>query len=327
MGIIDTLTAGFNMVIRRPWLLIVPLLLDLVLLAGPKVTVLPLLGGLDALVAEAEALSAEQGLAPADVSALTMQVEAVRAMASEYNLAALVAPNRVLLPSVAGLRAIQPEADEVVEVVSPGRATLLVALFLAVGLFVQCAYWTVLAQETRGRRETLGHLLRAVPVFWLRTVGVAAVVVAFVLGLSGVGLVVMLGAQFLAALGAAGLAQAAIGLYTLAMWLVGVWLFFYLFFVPQALTLAEAGPLLAIRQSIVVVRTALWRSLGLVILVHLISVGLGLLWGALLRTTAGTVVAVLGNAFVGTGLAAAVFIYFRDRIIALHQAYQQQRPA
>ena len=45
-GVIDTLTAGYNLVNRHPWLLVLPLLLDVALWWGPQLSVAPLIADL-----------------------------------------------------------------------------------------------------------------------------------------------------------------------------------------------------------------------------------------------------------------------------------------
>ena len=42
MGVIDTLSAGYNLVGRHPWLIAVPIVLDLLLWAGPRLGIAPL---------------------------------------------------------------------------------------------------------------------------------------------------------------------------------------------------------------------------------------------------------------------------------------------
>lgn len=320
MGVIDTLTAGFDTVVRRPWLLLVPVLLDLALLLAPKVSVAPVYDAISV------ALEREQAIAQEEVvGAVGEQLEFLRSVAEETNLLSLLSVNRLLLPSIAALRPIDPESDRVIPIADPIRALLVVLVSVGVGLFIACAYLTLLAQQTRGHRNNLAQLGRLVPLFWLRTLGVLGIVFLFGVSLAGLGIVVALVAQVAVLLGVPGLAQGLTGVFFFAIWMALLWLSFYLFFVPQALTLAEASPLTAVKQSFIVVRSSFWRSLGLVILVNVISTGLGFLWGAMMSSSAGTVAAIVANAFVGTGLIAAVFIYFRERVIAIHQAQLRLR--
>jgi len=337
LGVIDTLTAGFHIAVRKPWLLLIPLLLDLVLWAGPKVSVVPLFDEIAGLAVEAltaEALGADPA-APApqtppsagDRSRLAAmeQLELMRAAITDYNLLSRLALNRLLVPSVAGIRAIDPAADRVVNVSTLGQGVGLALLLVGLGLFVACAYWALLAQQVRRERNDLAELGRQVPMFWLRMIGVVGIVIAVLLGLGAVSMLIALAAQVFALLGAAALTQVVMGLLMYAMWLLVLWITFYLFFVPQAVTLAEAPPLTALKQSFIIVRTFFWRALVLFVLVNIISTGLGYLWALLMTNMVGTVAAILANAFVGTGLVAAMFIFFRDRIIALHHAQLQLR--
>ncbi|MBA2448513.1 MAG: hypothetical protein H0V51_10865, partial [Chloroflexi bacterium] len=45
-GVVDTLSAGYRIVNRRPWLVLGPVALDLFLWFGPRVSVAPLIGPL-----------------------------------------------------------------------------------------------------------------------------------------------------------------------------------------------------------------------------------------------------------------------------------------
>lgn len=334
MGVIDTLTAGFHVAVRKPWLLLIPLLLDLVLWAGPKVSVVPLFDEVAGLTVEALSAGAGVGAAEAapppslaDPSRLAAmeQLDLLRATITDYNLLSLLALNRLLVPSVAGLRAIDPAADRVVSVSTFGQGVGMALLLVGLGLFVACAYWALLAQQVRRERNDLAELGRQVPVFWLRMIAVVGILIAVLLGLGAVGMFVALAAQVFALLGAVALTQVVMGLLMYAMWLLVLWITFYLFFVPQAVTLAEAPPLTALKQSFIIVRTSFWRALVLFVLVNIISTGLGYLWALLMTNMVGTVAAIVANAFVGTGLVAAMFIFFRDRIIALHHAQLQLR--
>ena len=49
------------------------------------------------------------------------------------------------------------------------------------------------------------------------------------------------------------------------------------------------------------------------LLIRLIRMGLGFLWPMMLSSSAGTLLAIGVNAFISAGLAAASFIFYRDR--------------
>jgi len=77
-----------------------------------------------------------------------------------------------------------------------------------------------------------------------------------------------------------------------------------------------------VRNSIKIVRRNMWSTLGLIVLVNLISAGLGLIWQRMAVASWGAPVGILCNSFVGSGLAASVLIFYRDRYARLQQDVQ-----
>ena len=110
---------------------------------------------------------------------------------------------------------------------------------------------------------------------------------------------------------------------------VGIGLFvlmILLTFLPQAVVLSEAKPWTALKGSVYLVRSAPWPTLLLLALTNLLSTGFGLIWQRLLLgSTPGALVAMLANAFVGTGLTLTFFLFYRDRLAILQASVQEQR--
>jgi hypothetical protein len=107
------------------------------------------------------------------------------------------------------------------------------------------------------------------------------------------------------------LAEPSIGtLLLIAPWL---WLGFYLFFAPGAMLVSEVHPGRAVWYSLNIVRTDPWKSLGLVICMSVIQVGLPMLWQQIMVWPWGVLIGIVGNAYVGTGLVVATMIFYRDR--------------
>ena len=88
----------------------------------------------------------------------------------------------------------------------------------------------------------------------------------------------------------------------------------YFMFTPDAIVLTEVGPLRAAYLSFNVVRRNFWPALGLMGSFLLISEGLSVLWRSQMETPIGLLVGVLGNAFVGAGLAFAAMRFYDDRL-------------
>lgn len=305
MNIIDVITEGFNLVTKKLWLAIVPILLDLFLWLGPKMSVAPVINQLLTISAQNRSALEAMGSQDANLAQMmTVMTQAIQETMDRANFMILLAWGRLGLPSIAGMRPINPATDRVIEITGYGQLMLTQALLLGIGLFIACLFLGMIAQAVRGEGLRLGRLLVRAPVYWLR--------MALLLAPLGMGL--LTGFSLLAMFGPLGI-----------LLLVGLfWLTIYFSFVPQAITLAEQKPLAALWNTFVFMRYSFWPAFGLIVLVNVIGGGMNLIWQRLLGgSTAGMVVAILANAYVGTSLAAAMFIFYRERVAALQSALQQ----
>jgi hypothetical protein len=301
LGIIDTLSTGFNTLFRKPWLALAPVLLDLLLWLGPKLSAAPVID--QAVVPLRQALSAAAAAGAADANMSQMFAEALeelRVALGATNLLSLLAWGRLGLPSIGGLRMIDAQLDQVYYLRSAAGLLGAQALIMAVGLVIACAYLGALAQEVRGSGLDLRALVQRLPTHWLHFV-------LFLIPLFGVVFVIVFVGSLL-------------GAFALIMWVSLLWILLYLVFVPQAITLAEEGPWGAVRSSFTLVRLFFWPTLGLLVLTNLITLGLGLVWTRLMPSPVGMAVAILANAFIGSGLTVAVFTFYRDRLAMWHEA-------
>jgi hypothetical protein len=107
------------------------------------------------------------------------------------------------------------------------------------------------------------------------------------------------------------------------LWAIGVfWVRIYIGFAVEAMALDRVGPFQAIGRSFQVVRRNFFPTLGLLILLGVISIGLGLIWDSISSSTAGLLLACAASAYIGTGLEAARMIFYRER---LRRARPQER--
>jgi hypothetical protein len=88
---------------------------------------------------------------------------------------------------------------------------------------------------------------------------------------------------------------------------------FYAFFLQNALVLAELWPLPAALASARVVRSNFWSSTGFIVLVTVIGTGMPLVWRAIMGHPAGMAAAIVGHAYISSGLAAAGMLFFWQR--------------
>jgi hypothetical protein len=74
----------------------------------------------------------------------------------------------------------------------------------------------------------------------------------------------------------------------------------------------DGRPLLqGLWQSLVLVRRNGWRVMGFVIVVNRVMLGFRGVWGLIGQTTLGVLVAIVGNAFLATGMLLAGFVYYQ----------------
>lgn len=293
VGVIDAIADGCLTVVRRPYLLIPPVALDLWYWLGDRFTPAPLL--------EALLSAARQGgaLAPATVTDL-------RTLEGDLNLFSLLALGmRVLLPGLAGTSVARPWPQGVFDV-GGWPLVLLSALVLSfAGLFCLAFYLAGVAQAVRDEPFDVRTLLRRVPVYWLRLLGLGALI-GGLLGL--LGLPVLFLAGVLALVGANPTALLALFIFPVFL------LYCYLALAPEAIVVSDVGPFKAVKLSVGIVRRNFWAMLGLLGATFLIAEGFPLLWMQLTRQVAGVPLAIVGNAFLGTGLTAAAMYFYRDRL-------------
>ncbi len=93
--------------------------------------------------------------------------------------------------------------------------------------------------------------------------------------------------------------------------------FFYLFFVVPAIVMDDLTIFGAIKQSFSLVRSNFVVTLGFVFLTSFITIGFSLILLPLAEAVPfGTTAAIVSNSFLGTGLAVALFVFYRTRILA-----------
>jgi len=294
-GIIDTIAAAMSAVVARPILLIIPVLFDLYLWLGVRVSPQALTTALRHVVLETG--SGDK----------TQIADNLRTMGQSSDVTSLVS---LLVPSiVAGI-----DRAKVVQVwargsYAPGSWWLvcLVALALMlVGAALSMLYRVPMALTVRGVSAPVREIMRATLKAWVRFVALVALVVGLCLLIGGPALII------------AGLFELAgvniVPLLTLFLLLPAAWAAVYLYFAIDAIVVSEVGPLRAIYLSFNVARRNFWQTVGFAFVTILISAGLTQIWILFLRTTPGLLFAILANAFVSTGLAMASMMFYFDRL-------------
>lgn len=314
VGVIESLTLGFETVASRLVLVLLPILLDLVLWVGPRISFGP---AVDTVVDAYHdrlwtpfvvSMDPELDAVWPEISAA--MTEALGSTVEQY-LPVLDLPIVGIPVSMAGREAaslpfpLEPPAW-VVE--SPLTMVGVWLLAIAAGLVLGTLYVTLIAQQVRGGRIRLGHVLKRWPVNLLW-------VVLFVVLLPILFIVVY--APFL--LVAAGFSVLG-GVMTIAAVLVDwlgrllvLWIGLFLVFAVHGVVMYEQNLFKALWDSMRVVQWNMTATMLLVLLTVVLSLAMGYVWDMAPSGSWLALAGIGGNAFISTGLIAASFIFYKDR--------------
>ncbi|MSQ14300.1 MAG: hypothetical protein EXR50_00335 [Dehalococcoidia bacterium] len=336
-GIIDTLSLGFSVLNRHLWLLAIPVVLELFVSFGPKVTAGPVVQQALVLYRESlQSMSPELRNATGVVNVQDMDArveEAVQPIGS-FNLLSLFLWQA---PSMAG-GSLEYIAGSMAFEVSDFPSLVLTVLFcLALGLLAAAVYLTAVAMPVLSaevprpvesaapsllsgtavgllRSERFGPVgfYRRLQSNWLRLMAYYSLM-AVTLAIIGGVVTMVIGAVSLLSQGAGSML---VGIAST----IGLMAMMYLFFADEAIVIGGLGPVAAARSSLALVYKNYWSSLGLAVLTTIILAGTHLVWMALSVNAVGAVVGILGNAYISTGITAAIMVFFKDRAVVFQRA-------
>jgi len=291
-GIVDSLSAGFGVVNEQPWIVLLPVVLDLFFLFGPRVSIAPVVSQIVTMPQFTQAFGAD-ATAPAI------------AFAEEANLLGLLSPAGLSLPTIVPVLGVARGSYTMLD--SAGTVVLLALVTILLGAFVGCVYRAILAQQAREGELSVQRLPGESVVAWYRVVVLA---VLFFVAL----FLVILPLAFVAAL-ASLVTGAATALMTAIVATLALAAQLYLFFAPDAIFVSRVGPIQAIRRSAAVVHAGVWSALTLAILITVIMIGMGQIWVMLASQASwGLALGIVGNAYIASGLVAASMLFYRERM-------------
>ncbi|HET9222393.1 MAG TPA: hypothetical protein VFO07_07815 [Roseiflexaceae bacterium] len=313
-SLIDTISEGYAAINRRPWLVLLPLLLNLYIWYGTQLSFAPLLTDPPAMT-RLGASSAEQSAAAEQVRRIggldmrqpiawlnfipTLTMYAIRS--TEVDCLPTVVPLVCAVPPP-----LAPERDTI-KVYDLGGLILAVLLLNLLALPLSAIFLTQLAAAVRSDRVSLPTSAQRAWRAMLALLGKLGV-------LLGVGLA--LGLPFVFLSGMLMLFSPPLGWFMLGV--IGIllfWVSIYLGFANEAIVVSGVGPLRALHASFNIVRRNFWGTLGFLALSWLISAGSGVLWLNLSQgSTVGLLVAITGSAYLGSGLLAARMAFYRERL-------------
>lgn len=297
-NLIETISAGYAVLNRRLWVLLIPVGLNLYLWLGARLSLKPFLQNLN------ESVEASTALLAPDTRQQEHIVHSIQNTDMRVPLAFLnfvpVLPPDVLLPqNLSATTAITVSG-------LPGVIGSIVIINL-LALLISSVFLTILASSVLNQPYTLAD-----QVHWVRKV--IRDICGCLLLIFGVGL--LLGLPFLV------LSTILVGLlpgatiFVLIFWaVIGFWVYVYTGFAIEAVVLSEVGPLRAIYNSVNVVRRNLLSTLGLIFISLVVALGLEVVWRALAINPWGLVAAMAGSAYIGSGLVAARLVFYHERVL------------
>lgn len=317
-GVLETIASGISMVLVRPWLLLLPLLADIVVWLGVQISGQPLISGMQSVMIEQGGANGPAAAEELGRIGDNLRVNDILSSLTPSVMSGL--PNDSFLNLVIG--ALVPAATSGVDradmydgwgdgfgrMIEPANGFGVVAwglLFFIGATMLLSAFKAPLAQAVRGEGFNLTGLLNDVLMGWLRIVALIGIVLA--------GAAILLIPFFMLALVVALFGINLAALLSLALFVFGSVGSLYVYFVLDAMFIYRVGPIRAARMSVSIAKfnfTDAWRFAAASIL---IASGLIQVWNVLIGNPPGIVISLLVNALLGTGLSIASMMFFHDR--------------
>jgi hypothetical protein len=315
-GVIDTIADGMTLVLQRPWLLLVPILVDLVVWQLLRVKMTP-------MTENAARFIETTNVADADVAADSIRAIGERVYVSDF-LGAFI-PSMITgmsLDTIMNLLVtfISPTSGSgvardnifgpwqagLVNPISPGSENVvaLIGLLSLLGSTIAFALYRVpIARAIRGDRTSS---------LWKELMG------SWVRFLAYLGVLILVGMASLIPLSLLGVVFAVLGLnltfvFAIALLIFGSMIGLYTYFVVDAMLLHRFGPIQAFRLSYDVGRMYFGQIARFVLTSLFIMFGSLALWNEVVETAPGAIIALVGNAFLCTTLAASSMLFYTDR--------------
>lgn len=298
--LIDTITEGYWLINRHPWLILLPVFVNIYLVLGAQLSFAPLIEQLTEIMRRLSPANA-----PSEATLEPMTVLAQMDMRQPLALLNALPTLPIRLLGDIGPNLGLPQLPTLT-ISSVWGVLLAFVLINVLALPLSALFLTRIAADLRKEHPGLWGWLRQAARASLMMFVTALILAA--LALAVIFPVIVLSTVLMAV-------SQTLGMLTMmVMFFALFWAQVYLGFTNEALVLGKLSPLQALSTSFKLVRQHFWSTLGLLALSYIISGGSAVIWRTLFNTNWGVAIAILGCAYVGTGLQAARFAFIRERL-------------
>ena len=298
--IIDALLSGFNTVASKPYLILLPVLVDLILWFGPIWRVdsffQPFLQGLTDI----------PGMNTPEYASLLQefQIEYKEAF-QNFNLATTLRTLPIGVPSLMITKSpiLNPIGQPLTINLRTGLQVFgLWLIFGLIGFFLGSIYYQNISHQVidDNKDKKFSNLIRSylqiilIPIFLIIILAIISIPLVFIITLLSV-----------ISPGISNFALLAAGVLT-------IWIVMPLIFTPHGIFLFKQNLIAAMMTSISVVRVSMGRTLWFLVLSFILAEGLDYLWRTPPVDNWLLIVGILGHAFIMTAIISASFHYFID---------------
>lgn len=316
-GVMSSLRAGFDTVSSHVSLILFPVLLDLLLWLGPRLSVYTLIDPFFRLLFQ----QARRGVtSAAEIQRVTEVQSLLSEMAERFNLFSLLGKLQLFPIGISSLMAqtmpVETPLDSqaVLQLSSAPAVVGLGFVLVLTGWALGGLYFYRVSETALGSDAEQGRGVRA---GWaiLQTLLLSAI---WLVGMLLFFIPVILLLTMLTMISPI-LASAALFL----LLLVAFWLVVPLFFTPHGIFVRQQNAFYSIFTSLRMARFALPTSVLFVLSWFLLSIGLSYLWSVPPADSWMTLVGIGGHAFITTALLAASFVYYRDMNAWLQAVFER----
>lgn len=329
-GVIDTIADAVTFVVQRPWLMIVPIAIDLLLWLGLRITMGPMVDNIIRLMetsqVEGSAQIIEQLEEYGDQIMISDYLGAfvptlLTGMSLDTVLGMLmlfVAPDGFGIPRS---ELFEPWRNGLVDTIVPETSFSVPLIWLAMVFLSSIAmvlFRVPLVRAIRGTRPTslaneLLHSWAHFLLYLLMLVVIAAVALVPLAILMALVPVLGLSVAFVT---------------TFGLLIFGGMLGVYSLFAVDAMLVHRTTPLNGFRMSLAVARAYFGQTARFAITCIFIMLATLRLWAEISGTAPGFILSLIGSAFVGTVLAAASLLFYTDRfrLVRAAEAGRRVRP-